>query len=181
MTPWLILGLLAAGPAAAADIVMTSSAFGTSGRIITDTESRLGLGFTAGLSVTGMANAPESYSEAIGFWRWRLPALIDVEAPAEHPPLVFEALPSFPNPFRQRTAIRLAIPTSAGAVAVRIDIYDVAGRLVRTLEHSVRGPGEHVFEWNGESRAGARAGDGIYFCHIQAGPFRAVQRLALVR
>ncbi len=55
-------------------------------------------------------------------------------------------LSNYPNPFNPRTRISYTVP--AAEEPVRLDIYDVAGRLVRVLVNGVQEPGVHQVEWD---------------------------------
>jgi hypothetical protein len=69
-----------------------------------------------------------------------------------------------PNPFNPTTAIPYAngVP---GRVMIRI--YDVGGRLVRTLDEGNRPPGEHLARWDGRLQNRETAGSGVYFYRIE--------------
>ena len=56
--------------------------------------------------------------------------------------------------------VRLGI---AHAGRVQVNIYDVAGRRVRTLADRVFPAGEQVLQWDGTDDAGRAVGRGVYF------------------
>ncbi|MDM7916957.1 MAG: FlgD immunoglobulin-like domain containing protein [Candidatus Eisenbacteria bacterium] len=56
-------------------------------------------------------------------------------------------------------------------------IYDVQGRLVKTLVDGTLDAGSHEALWNGRNDAGADAGSGVYFCRLQSGGRTAVRKL----
>jgi hypothetical protein len=58
------------------------------------------------------------------------------------------------------TTVRLGI---AHAGRVQVNIYDVAGRRVRTLADRVFPAGEQVLQWDGTDDAGRAVGRGVYF------------------
>jgi hypothetical protein len=70
-----------------------------------------------------------------------------------------------PNPFSANATIQFVMPAEGD---VRVEIFDITGRLVRTLAHAEvdRGPG--VLKWNGHDTAGFPAAPGVYFCRITA-------------
>jgi hypothetical protein len=83
-----------------------------------------------------------------------------------------------PNPFDETTSIRYTLGDRA---TVRIRVYDVAGRGVRTLVDSeAQGPGEHSVAWDGKNEKGARVSSGIYFYRLEAGSFKATRSMALL-
>jgi YVTN family beta-propeller protein len=90
----------------------------------------------------------------------------------------FQRLRSFPNPFNQSAKIRFAIAKPAH---VRLALYDVRGRLVRTIIDEARGPGVHTVVWEGRDRRGRRVASGIYFCRLEAGALVDTQKMLLLR
>ncbi|HET9950290.1 MAG TPA: FlgD immunoglobulin-like domain containing protein [Candidatus Eisenbacteria bacterium] len=84
------------------------------------------------------------------------------EAPATSP-RVNSLGQNRPNPFNPETTIPFSTAMQ-GRVSVRV--YDVAGRLVRTLVDQVLPSGEHTARWNGEADRGSHVASGIYFYRI---------------
>jgi hypothetical protein len=87
------------------------------------------------------------------------PPLILTGTPGGDTPLRTR-LGAFPNPFRSRTTIRFELEAPG---PVRIDIFDLAGRRVRTLERLQLPAGTGEVVWNGRSDGGDRVAPGIYF------------------
>ena len=70
-----------------------------------------------------------------------------------------------PNPFRGGAALEWAVP--AGSGEARLDVYDVAGRLVRTLDvGAVSGVG--VAAWDGRDSSGKEVGAGVYLFRLRS-------------
>lgn len=140
------------------------------------------LGHTVGQPVTGargFAVAPGTH-EGAGFWRWGGVLTLDVPPVVDDAgPLAWAFDPVAPNPFSTSATLRYTIPGSAGEVPVRVRIFDLSGRLVRTLEAGSRGPGVHAIAWDGRDDAGHRLGAGIFFGRVNAGSFVATRRLVL--
>lgn len=86
--------------------------------------------------------------------------------------------PAFPNPFRAGTTIEYRL---AERTPVDIRVYDIAGRLVRTLVVDTREPGRHTIRWNGEADHGGRVRSGIYFLRLEANATRVSRKLLLLR
>jgi len=72
--------------------------------------------------------------------------------------------------------MQFSVPTS-GRVALRI--YDVSGRVVRTLLDRDAAAGEFVAQWDGTSEDGTRAGAGVYFARLVAGGQTAERKIVL--
>lgn len=86
--------------------------------------------------------------------------------------------PGAPNPFTDRTLLRLALPQAAD---VELVVYDVAGRTVRTLAAGPLPAGEHEVIWDGRDDLGEDAASGIYFCRATVGDWREARKLILLR
>ena len=83
-----------------------------------------------------------------------------------------------PNPARGLARIAFTVPGLAlEQVPVKLHIYDVAGRRVRTLVQDVRAAGPHEASWSGDVEGGARAGTGVYFLRLEAGGQSASRKL----
>ncbi len=88
-------------------------------------------------------------------------------------------LPAAPNPFNPRTMIRFRLET-AGPVTLRI--YDLAGRLVRTLvDGGELEAGLHQVAWQGRSDQGQALASGLYFPRLQVGSEVRTGRVVLAK
>jgi len=104
-------------------------------------------------------------------------ALTGVSALGDGSALVTHAQP---NPFTATTEVRYSV--AGGHVElVDIAVYDVSGRLVRTLYRGTRSPGSYVAAWDGRNDEGAAAGAGVYFLRADVGGRQAFERLVLLR
>lgn len=99
-------------------------------------------------------------------------------------PAAFELAPSYPNPLRPAETnvngtIRFGLPATA---SVRLTIFDLSGRLVRTL---VAGQsldaGYHEVRWDGADEQGRSAAAGIYIYRLEAANFMTSRKLILLR
>ncbi|MCK4511091.1 T9SS type A sorting domain-containing protein [bacterium] len=87
--------------------------------------------------------------------------------------------PNRPNPFAPATSISYAVD---GSTHVRLAIYDVSGRLVRTLAEGLREGGRvHTVSWGGDSDRGEELPSGVYFCRIETERFTQMQKMVLLR
>jgi beta-glucanase (GH16 family) len=87
-------------------------------------------------------------------------------------------LPCAPNPFNPRTTLRFELPAAG---PVRLAVYDVAGRLVRTLLDESRGAGSHETEWDGRDASGQAVGSGVYLARLEFDGKVMVTRMGLLR
>ena len=64
---------------------------------------------------------------------------------------------------------------------VRVDVFDINGRLVRTAFDAPLAPGTHSIAWDGRAAEGGRAPVGVYFLRVVSGREVAVARFVLLR
>jgi len=101
------------------------------------------------------------------------PASKTAEAPKAH------ALgQNYPNPFNPTTRIAFSLSEAA---FVNLRVYDVKGREVRALASGAFAAGEHAATWDGKDNFGKSVASGIYFYRLQAGEFKQVKKMVLLR
>jgi hypothetical protein len=83
-----------------------------------------------------------------------------------------------PNPFGAQTRIEYGLVEDGD---VSITIYDVKGRLVRSLVNGTRAAKHHSVVWDGRDNTGRVVAGGIYFCRMEAGPFVQTKKLTVLR
>lgn len=103
------------------------------------------------------------------------PYQTDVEVPAG---VTFDfALPqNQPNPFGTGTTIRYSLPHEG---KVQLRVYNVEGRVVRTLVDDTVAAGLHAVTWDGRDSGGARLSSGVYFYRLIADGRGTLTRKAL--
>jgi hypothetical protein len=92
-------------------------------------------------------------------------------------PPAFER-PPFPNPARGAVQMTLVLPHEA---SLRAGVYDLGGRVVRTLADERAPAGARELVWNGEDARGAPAPTGLYFVRVEAGDARHTWRVMWIR
>ena len=90
---------------------------------------------------------------------------------------------NFPNPFNPETWIPYQL---SKATEVSIDIYDVSGRLVRSLDLGWQSVGSYMTPssaayWDGRNAVGERVASGIYFYTLQTSDFAATRRMVILK
>jgi hypothetical protein len=83
-----------------------------------------------------------------------------------------------PNPLTSGTSIKLAIPVSGVA---SLKVYNVQGRLVRTIMDGRFEAGEYNVDWNGANSAGRRVASGIYFMKLETQKGSLVKKMVVSR
>jgi hypothetical protein len=94
-------------------------------------------------------------------------------------PLEFALHQNVPNPFNPATAIRYDVPAGGGVVSLRV--YDVNGRLVRTLVDENQSPGQKTVVWNGRDDRGQSVATGVYFYRMSAPGFEIARKMVLMQ
>ena len=97
-----------------------------------------------------------------------------VAAPLE--PGTFGLAPLVPNP---ATAVGTFRFTLREAGTATLEIYDVAGRMVRGLVNEARDPGEHVVRWDGRADDGRPLAAGAYFVTLRANGVAQTRKLVV--
>jgi hypothetical protein len=83
-----------------------------------------------------------------------------------------------PNPFSATTHIEYSMPAGGH---LRVEVFDAAGRLVRTLLDGVVSAGRSDLAWDGRDDHGLRAGSGTYFCRLVGAEGSGLTKMTLVR
>ncbi|MEJ2629219.1 MAG: FlgD immunoglobulin-like domain containing protein, partial [bacterium] len=96
-------------------------------------------------------------------------------------PEKFQLHANYPNPFNPETTIKYSLSAEKAVYQVVINIYDALGKLVMTLKDEPQKPGIYTVKWNSKDTAGHSLPSGIYLCVVQAGQFKAVQKMLLIR
>jgi len=85
---------------------------------------------------------------------------------------------AWPNPFNPATTIRFSL---ASRERVRLAVYDVSGRRIRSLQEGTLPAGEHELVWDGRDAAGHRQASGVYFVRFRAGGQQQELKLVLLQ
>ncbi len=90
----------------------------------------------------------------------------------------FELSQNYPNPFNPTTNIRFQLP-KAGHVKVRI--FDILGREVRTLVEADFAADFHVVTWNARDNQGVAVGSGVYYYQVVTAAHRETKKMLLIK
>lgn len=85
---------------------------------------------------------------------------------------------NYPNPFNIETAISYSLPR---ACFIRLTVYDLLGREVRTLVESQQSAGPHVILWNGCDNSGSDVASGVYFYRLESDDFIDKKKMLLLK
>ena len=145
-----------------------------------------GLSVPAGVVITSATAVSHDGNTIVGIARDIFPPYYERwwifrEAPVlgvEETPVAAEPRLVFPNPLRSRGTIRFDVPV-AGDLTLRV--YDVQGRVVRTLLEGPQAPGPVGVAWDGLGDAGSPVPVGVYFVHARTGDHIETRRLLYLR
>jgi len=93
-------------------------------------------------------------------------------------PHAFNLYNNYPNPFNPVTTLRYDLPEDA---LVNITIYDIMGRIVRTLINSQQNAGFKSIQWNSTNDAGSPLSAGLYLYKIQADNLVQTRKMVLLK
>lgn len=86
--------------------------------------------------------------------------------------------PAYPNPLVRQSVLAFDLPR---AEAARVRIYDVGGRLVRTLTQGDFAAGRHQATWDARDDRGHAVAAGVYYVRLDAGAARAQRSVVVLR
>jgi hypothetical protein len=131
-------------------------------RVRSDTGTRL-----AGLDLDSLRVTlydPAAQPSPVAVEDGPLPARIALSAPS-------------PSPVRGKARFTFALPVPG---AVRLELFDVAGRHVATLAAGTLPAGRYVREWDGRDGAGRVAPAGVYLARLAGDAGQEMQRFAVI-
>jgi hypothetical protein len=91
----------------------------------------------------------------------------------ERIPTGFNIYENYPNPFNPTTEIRYDVPTLSN---IRITVYDIIGRHVRTLVNAENTPGHYTVTFDASNLA-----SGLYLYRMIAGNFEQAHHMMLIK
>ncbi len=94
-------------------------------------------------------------------------------------PARYELYQNVPNPFNPTTLIRYDVPPGGARVTLRV--FDVSGKVVKTLADGVESAGQKSAQWDGRNESGNQVSTGVYFCRLTAGSFVETKKMVLLK
>jgi fibronectin type 3 domain-containing protein/anti-sigma regulatory factor (Ser/Thr protein kinase) len=107
----------------------------------------------------------------------------ETDSPEISLPQRFYLAQNYPNPFGRSpfnpaTVIRYELPEP---VHVKLVVYDIVGRKIRTLVDAVEPAGFRQIVWDGANETGARVASGTYLIQIHAGSYKMTRKLQMMK
>ncbi|MEO0114594.1 MAG: FlgD immunoglobulin-like domain containing protein [candidate division WOR-3 bacterium] len=138
----------------------------------TDFQTKVSVGQTAIGHLT-----TTNFQAFIGFWQPE--PQVGIEEPEMMPnrnQLETKLYTPQPNPFAYKTRILFSLKENA---FTKLLIYDLTGRVVKTLAYGNMKSGIYTINWHGDDNAGKRLASGIYFLKFQADDYQKIRKLLL--
>jgi carboxypeptidase D len=88
------------------------------------------------------------------------------------------SLSATPNPFGSSTAITFALRRGG---QVNLSVYDIRGRVMKTLVDGDLAAGLHTLEWEGVDAGGRRVAPGVYFCRLLSESEMSLKKIIMLR
>jgi hypothetical protein len=85
---------------------------------------------------------------------------------------------NYPNPFNPVTTLRYDLPENA---LVNITIYDMMGRVIKTLVNGSQTAGYKTIQWNATNDKNRSVSAGLFLYTIEAGKFRQTKKMVLLK
>jgi hypothetical protein len=103
-----------------------------------------------------------------------------VDPATDAPPVAVNSLKqNYPNPFNPQTSIAFSLKDRA---RVKIDVYNVAGQLVKTLLDETRAAGSYDdVRWDGTNGANQPVSSGVYFYKLVTNNFSQTKKMVLLK
>jgi hypothetical protein len=93
----------------------------------------------------------------------------------------FSLLQNYPNPFNPVTRIQYTVGSSQTPIPTTLRIYDIPGKLVRTLVNEPKPAGSYQVVWDGKNENGKDVASGIYFCKLKVGDQSQTKKMILIK
>ena len=110
-------------------------------------------------------------------------AVLSIRLDSIGQPKLTQLLQNFPNPFNPETWIPYQLETAAD---VTLQIYDISGDVVQTLDLGFKGQGFYMTRsraayWDGRNNLGEQVASGIYFYSLHTPDFSATRKMLILK
>ena len=85
---------------------------------------------------------------------------------------------NYPNPFNPSTTIEFSIPQTG---QVNMNIYNIRGQRVKSLQNSVLERGYHRVVWDGKDESNRSVASGVYFIKLESGRKTSIRKAMLLK
>ena len=113
-----------------------------------------------------------------GAVRWYGPLSVTVTQAPSAAPEQFVLYENYPNPFNPSTTIQYDV---AEASVVTLEIFDITGKLIKTLVNGEKAAGSYSVVWDATDSAGRIVPNGAYVYRLRAGSLQFVNKLMVLK
>ena len=85
---------------------------------------------------------------------------------------------NYPNPFNLSSQIKVISKMNS---KIKVNVYDILGKEVRTLLDKEFPAGEYTIEWDGKDSNGNILNSGVYFIKMKANGFQKTIKTVLLK
>ena len=123
------------------------------------------------------SNVPSSYGNANIRAKIRTDEMMYSNA-GDIVPSEFKLYSNHPNPFNPLTTIQYDLPIDG---LVNVLVYDIMGRMVKTLVNGSKNAGQNYIKWNGTNDNDEQVSAGLYLYTIQIGEYIETKKMVLLK
>lgn len=108
---------------------------------------------------------------------WKAPGALNIKTPSvlSHG---FDLYQNYPNPFNPSTHISFYLNKTG---LIKLEVYDILGRKIRTLLNQKMSAGKHTLTWNGYNDNGKQVASGVYFYSLKVGSQVKVRKMIYIK
>ena len=107
---------------------------------------------------------------------------VEENSPKIIPPAQIELYQNYPNPFNPMTTIYYQVPEVKGDFPkVTLVIYDILGRIIRTLVNESKEAGYYSVQWDGKNGYGSGVASGVYFYQMKSRKFIETRKMVMLK
>ena len=132
----------------------------------------VGIGESSRFITPGVGGLPPQYVQSTFTQEYPL-SNSDIDIPVN-----FELNKAFPNPFNPITQIGYGLPKG---VNVRLDVYDLNGRHIKSLENAFKSAGYYSVNWDAKDENGMPVSTGMYIYQLIAGNNILSEKVSLIK
>jgi hypothetical protein len=136
-----------------------------------------------------VGRGPYEYVDGVdeGSYRYKLEAVTRADPIMVGPinidvrtaPKAYVLTQNYPNPANVATSISFGLPVTTNNI--RLNIYDLAGREIKTFDLGTRSPGVETIAWDLTDNVGRHVPAGVYIYRLETPKFSATKRMVVVR
>ena len=85
---------------------------------------------------------------------------------------------NYPNPYNPITTVSYNLPNKS---YVALEVYDILGNEIATIDEGEKDAGKHSVQWNGKDKFQNNVSSGIYFIHLETPDYKKTIKGVLLK